>query len=349
MRFIIAVIQIFSWISIVSSDDIFWLSVELMNIEWRKGCLTTAGCAEPRFKMIETNAINSEKLSISWAITEDLVQDRSRAFVTHWKHGQPSDVTLGCEVSGVDPTYGFTRTCDSTTNVRMFQKTVDEEFLLNRVGEMELPVVDESGKMLVEMRGKCFNATLAIEKHDKRCPWCVEHTEVAVVGHQLPDDDPSSEFMRYFGMADQLVYITVIVLTVIAVASSGAFACLLIAYLRQKRNSEELSSVNVKSKARFGVYHDNCHRVHVESLHGSDDSTSSRYETPWDQKYHALPHWLSNRSDATSTSAIDTVSTLTGPMSNHNSRSTIGTCHLKLSPNLTTVCDRHDDSGLESV
>uniref|UniRef100_A0A0M3IQU4 C2 domain-containing protein n=1 Tax=Ascaris lumbricoides TaxID=6252 RepID=A0A0M3IQU4_ASCLU len=46
-----------------------------MNIDWRKGCLTTAGCAEPRFKLTETNAANNERVSISWAITEDLLQE----------------------------------------------------------------------------------------------------------------------------------------------------------------------------------------------------------------------------------------------------------------------------------
>lgn len=50
---------------------------------------------------------------------------------------------------------------------------------------MELPIADESGKMVVEMRGKCFNATLTVEKHEKRCPWCIEHNEVAIVGQQV--------------------------------------------------------------------------------------------------------------------------------------------------------------------
>ncbi|VDM51216.1 unnamed protein product [Toxocara canis] len=207
---------------------------------------------------------------------------------------------------------------------------------------MELPLADESGKMVVEMRGKCFNATLAVAKHEKRCPWCVEQNDVAVVGQQLPDEQSSSDFMRYLGASDEFIYITVMVLAVIAITSSAAFACLLVAFLRQKRRSESL-----KDNARFGVYHDKCHRVHVESLHGSDDS-SSRYETPWDQKYLPLPHWLSSRSDATSTSAVDTVSTLTGSRSNQNSRTTVGNCHLKISP-IAITSDRHDDSGLESV
>uniref|UniRef100_A0A915AJ13 C2 domain-containing protein n=1 Tax=Parascaris univalens TaxID=6257 RepID=A0A915AJ13_PARUN len=224
----------------------------------------------------------------------------------------------------------------------MFRKTVDEEFLLNHVGEMELPVADESGKMVVEMRGKCFNATLTVEKHEKRCPWCTEHNEVAIVGQQAQDEEATLDFMHYLGAGDQFMYLTVVALATIAIASSAAFACLLVAFLRQKRSTELLKC----NKARFGVYHDNCQRVHVESLHGSDDS--SRYETPWDQKYYPLPHWLSNRGDVNSTSAQETASTLTGPMSNQNSRTTVGGSHLKVSPN-TTVSDHHDDSGLESV
>lgn len=80
--------------------------------------------------------------------------------------------------------------------------------------------------------------------------------------------------MHYLGAGDQFIYITVVVLATIAIASSAAFACLLLAFLRQKRSTELLKG----NKARFGVYHDNCQRVHVESLHGSEDSSRFIYE-----------------------------------------------------------------------
>ncbi|VDN45250.1 unnamed protein product [Gongylonema pulchrum] len=57
-----------------SSSPIFWLTSELRNIEWRKGCLTTAGCAQPRFQLVLLNGVTNEKLSKSWLITPQLMQ-----------------------------------------------------------------------------------------------------------------------------------------------------------------------------------------------------------------------------------------------------------------------------------
>lgn len=52
----------------------FWLSADLLSVEWRKGCLTTAGCADPRFNIIESNMASNERISISWPVTQDIVQ-----------------------------------------------------------------------------------------------------------------------------------------------------------------------------------------------------------------------------------------------------------------------------------
>lgn len=54
--------------------DSFWLTAELLSVEWRKGCLTTAGCAEPRFQITEVNSANNEAISISWPVTLKLVE-----------------------------------------------------------------------------------------------------------------------------------------------------------------------------------------------------------------------------------------------------------------------------------
>lgn len=59
-----------------ASEEMFWLTAELMNVEWRKGCLTTGGCADPRFKLTETNVASNEQVSISWSILDDFNQVR---------------------------------------------------------------------------------------------------------------------------------------------------------------------------------------------------------------------------------------------------------------------------------
>ncbi len=52
----------------------FWLSVELQSITWKLGCLNTGGCAEPRLRLLKSNLVNGEKLSIDWPVTGDIVK-----------------------------------------------------------------------------------------------------------------------------------------------------------------------------------------------------------------------------------------------------------------------------------
>ncbi|VDM50002.1 unnamed protein product [Toxocara canis] len=49
----------------------FWLTAEVRTVEWRRMCLTTAGCADPRLTLVEWNLISNEKISSSWSITEN--------------------------------------------------------------------------------------------------------------------------------------------------------------------------------------------------------------------------------------------------------------------------------------
>lgn len=44
---------------------------------------------------------------------------------------------------------------------------------------------ESDGRMIVELRGKCFNATLAVRKHLTRCPWCPDPNLHIVVGQQV--------------------------------------------------------------------------------------------------------------------------------------------------------------------
>ncbi|KAK5973429.1 hypothetical protein GCK32_013012 [Trichostrongylus colubriformis] len=33
--------------------DAFWMTAELLRVDWREGCLTVAGCTQPRFKVLD--------------------------------------------------------------------------------------------------------------------------------------------------------------------------------------------------------------------------------------------------------------------------------------------------------
>lgn len=45
-------------------------------------------------------------------------------FVSYWSKGKPADITFNYEIVGADPIYGFSRTCDSTRAIRVFDDKV---------------------------------------------------------------------------------------------------------------------------------------------------------------------------------------------------------------------------------
>lgn len=62
--------------------------------------------------------------------------------------------------------------------------------ILNKESDENRPPISTSpvaeGKMVVELKGKCFNTTLAIQKHERLCPWCSDPSEFAVVRQVNP-------------------------------------------------------------------------------------------------------------------------------------------------------------------
>lgn len=52
----------------------FWISVNLLNVEWKLACLTSTYCNQPEVKMIKTNSVNGEKSSFSWQLDQNFEQ-----------------------------------------------------------------------------------------------------------------------------------------------------------------------------------------------------------------------------------------------------------------------------------
>ncbi|CAJ0597455.1 unnamed protein product [Cylicocyclus nassatus] len=324
----------------IISAESFWMTADLLRVDWREGCLTTAGCSQPRFKVLEDMLPITEKISISWPISEHFVQDASRSFVSHWTIGKLEDLTLTCQVVGTDPTYGFPRVCDQTATIRVFQEEVAETFGRNRrhqdmttISEPE----EELGKKLIEIRAKCFNATIAVQKHTERCPWCPDPSDVTLIEQKLPEDTSaqSTSILSQLKGDEKFLHVCVLLLASIAVLASLAFACVLVAFLRQKRTHR-----NISVKPRCQPYPPSACKV------AEDDN---RYDMPWEQT-RPLTHWLSSssKSEATTTSPLDSTSSIVAPYS-FRSGCTIPQTHLyhHISPN-SSIGPGHD-SGLESV
>ncbi|KAL4003609.1 hypothetical protein ACH3XW_8310 [Acanthocheilonema viteae] len=320
-----------------TSRAIFWLTSKLENIEWRKGCLTTAGCAQPRFQLALLNVITNEKLSKSWLITPKLMQERQRIYVTHWSDGNPSDIQISCEVIGVDPTYGFPRICDSSTSVNIYEN--EEKKRLQERSDIISSDID--GKIFIKLTARCFNSSIIIEKHEERCPWCIEYSDDTVINQQYPEDLKSG-FVQFVGNESHLnILLTAFALT--TALSSALCAFTLYLYIRQKK-SRDLSARKCQPRGEIGAPH----IMHIESPNGLAENT--RYDIPWDRKYRPLPRWTSSRSNSSGASPPDTSSTFT--TSSQHSKPTkviVGSMlHQIDSPN-SSIYERPEESSLGCV
>ncbi|CAJ0597562.1 unnamed protein product [Cylicocyclus nassatus] len=281
----------------------FWMTAELLRVDWKEGCLNTGGCSQPRFKILEDMLPLNEKVSISWPVSEHFVQDAARSFVSHWSKGRPEDLTLSCQVVGTDPTYGFPRICDQTASIRVLREGDAEAFESNRRHHQPLVTTalpeEELGKKVVEIRAKCFNVTVAVQKHTERCPWCPDPSDVTLIEQRVPVDASPALITSIFPQLsgeDKILHASVLVLAVITVLTTLGFACVLIAFLRQKRNHRQISV-----KPRYQPCSPTVCKMKEEN----------KYDTPWEHS-RQLTYWLtsSSKSEATTTSPLASASSL---------------------------------------
>ncbi|VIO91394.1 Uncharacterized protein BM_BM10675 [Brugia malayi] len=242
--------------------DSYWLVADVLGIEWRKGCLTTAGCAEPKFQVIKINTANNEANLISWPVTLKLAEETSRLFISHWISRSVGDITLKCEVAGLDPTYGFPRICDTTPSKRIVDDQNDYQSSTKQYSS--------NGKLVLEVKGKCFNASLTLQKYD-RCPTCLEH-RIAVV-EQYTDPETSNDLLYPLDGSSWFLY-AVLVLSALTVILTTAFACLLIAFLHQKHQLNVSTSKKLLRSELPNITH---------PLRTYEDDLRYRYDELWEQ------------------------------------------------------------------
>ncbi|VBB35243.1 unnamed protein product [Acanthocheilonema viteae] len=224
-----------------SSVKSFWITVEPLSVTWTKGCLAAAGCDDSRLTLSEWNLVSDERISSSWSIQEFF--DSSHMFVSYWNKGRPADITFNYEVIGADPIYGFSRTCDSTRAVRVFD---DKHKLESKSAGQTITTTtktttttttifsQQSDKVTLNLTGRCFNAAITIQKYESNCPWCSCGERYAIIG-QLSEFESHEPSLN--SSSETLVDISLMTLSAIAIATSAAFSCVLIAYLRERRSN----------------------------------------------------------------------------------------------------------------
>ncbi|KAK0428248.1 hypothetical protein QR680_010693 [Steinernema hermaphroditum] len=196
----------------------FWITAQISSIHILPGCLVADFCSQPHFKLRQFMDKGShDEFSMSWPITsEETIQNQSRSFVTFWTEGSVQDISLSCEISGIVPQHNFARICDQSNQIRISESTT-EAHLLNqsRVDTNSQPLNPEDdlakGKLL-ELKGRCFTATLLVQSHTESCPWCPDTQHIA------PGNDQQIEIFGYFIQSDECWYIlAILVLSVVTV------------------------------------------------------------------------------------------------------------------------------------
>ncbi|VDO42231.1 unnamed protein product [Onchocerca flexuosa] len=171
----------------------FWISANLLNIEWKPNCLIITYCNKPELKMIKTNHINGEKSSFSWQLDENLKQLSNSAFISYWTEGSPLDIEMNIEIIGVDPKYRFQRSCDQTVATKAFEYEVQEAHSRN----LNSGNSSSLGQMIVELQGRCFDVTLTVQKHIGRCPWCMKIETTVTTSAIEPSENGFSLTKQY--------------------------------------------------------------------------------------------------------------------------------------------------------
>uniref|UniRef100_A0A914HAN1 FAD-binding PCMH-type domain-containing protein n=1 Tax=Globodera rostochiensis TaxID=31243 RepID=A0A914HAN1_GLORO len=149
----------------------FWISTEVEQLHFRKECISAQLCAEPRFTLVNQMPKYNERLSHDWSMSKAEVPGISLEFFTFWGRG--------FLFIGIDPKFKFSRTCDESSYVSVFQFGAKVKGQNDEVYE----------KVQLELHGQCFNATLTIQLFRHRCPWClIEQSEKLFA--QLKDTEP---------------------------------------------------------------------------------------------------------------------------------------------------------------
>ncbi|KAF7639142.1 hypothetical protein Mgra_00001376 [Meloidogyne graminicola] len=225
-----------------TKNNMFWLSVEINSVEFRKGCLSTALCHRPMFKLSQTMTLNSQTVMMSWPMeggAETLLQkDILHPFISHWEFGDPEDISIGCQIAGTDPSFGFARVCDEATARRIFQEENVRQTVMKGVRNEESilqvpdPLESQNSKTIyVQMNGRCFNTTLSIQKHTERCPWCVDpNVDIKVVGENNEENNGQQNHLKgtnpdETGKTIQLQNILILVLSGVVVFSLSGLYC----------------------------------------------------------------------------------------------------------------------------
>uniref|UniRef100_A0A0K0E1L3 C2 domain-containing protein n=1 Tax=Strongyloides stercoralis TaxID=6248 RepID=A0A0K0E1L3_STRER len=146
------------------NQDNFWITGEIISIKWKRGCLSSERCTNPRFQINSQLLDDPDIQRLDFPLTT--ANTRTISFNNYFSRGKPHLLTLSMKIVGTDPLYNIPLDCDKTINIRVFDiPSNDNEILLQE---------EEGRPSIVELQAKCFTAIIQIKKYELLCPWCLK-------------------------------------------------------------------------------------------------------------------------------------------------------------------------------
>ncbi|CEF66547.1 Hypothetical protein SRAE_2000121500 [Strongyloides ratti] len=174
-------------------DNQFWITGEVKSVEWKKNCLTIDRCLQPRFQIAFFVAENSIASRVDSPIIERLNIKNKMPINAFFENASPNDLSATASVFGVDSLFNVPVICDKSNYIQLFPSlTIDSE------------------AMDVVLEGNCFRAFIEIEKHQQKCPWCIEEKN-------LPKNGNDSYFFDFFLLSPNQRIYTIVLLFVVLI------------------------------------------------------------------------------------------------------------------------------------
>ncbi|VDM15370.1 unnamed protein product, partial [Wuchereria bancrofti] len=198
----------------------------------------------------------------------------------------------------MDPLYGFLRTCDTTQNIEIFKENNEFQELNTYqmlTPEDELSVDERNGKLIVEIRAKCFNASFVARKYTKHCPWCSVQDEMALIEsapeyESIEEDTKMSlakKFLQFF-LGEQILLIFLLSLLLISLLG---LICLLLIISKQRHFISLLQKRSQPTTNHLNSY------LYSKQFAKSVKNADDRYDVPWDQQCILQRFWINDNSN----------------------------------------------------
>ncbi|KAF8384347.1 hypothetical protein PRIPAC_73489, partial [Pristionchus pacificus] len=204
---IMLLIIVISLLPFVFTSPHFWITSEIVNIEWKEDCLTTRECSLPRFEISHSLKSTDIRVLQSLSVSERTVQD-STPFVSSWSIGSSEEISISASVMGIDPVYAFPRVCDSTISTRPFiPGDISSRFRRVSISERDVKTI--------EISGRCFTATIEVRRHTERCPWCPEEIIIEKNEKEMEKNQNVEEIDDKIILISMAAIILILLITVI--------------------------------------------------------------------------------------------------------------------------------------